>query len=77
MIKRIKENIWQLYFKLFGSCVYLLKIENKLILVDASSKETQAELLNDLEKLHIKPEQIELIILTHNHWDHIGNIDIF
>ena len=77
MINKIKSNIWQLYFKSFGSCVYLLKIENKLILIDSSSKEAQTGLLNDLEELYIKPEQINVIILTHNHWDHIENINIF
>ncbi len=77
MIKRIKENVWQLCFKSFGSCVYVLKIENKIIVIDTSSKETRQELTEDLEELNIKPGQVDIILLTHNHWDHTGNIDVF
>lgn len=81
MIKIIKLNIFQLYFQEFGSCVYLLKIKVKNkkqnILIDTSSKESEQELLDDLKQLKIKPEQINLILLTHSHWDHNGNIRLF
>lgn len=77
MIKRIKENVWQLCFKSFGSCAYILKINNKIILIDTSTKDNMPELLKDLEELNIKSGQVNIILLTHNHWDHTGNIDIF
>jgi glyoxylase-like metal-dependent hydrolase (beta-lactamase superfamily II) len=76
MINQIAPKIYQLYFKEFGSCVYVLDLK-KLILIDTSSKEVQEELLLDLKSLNIEKEEIESIILTHSHWDHIGNIDLF
>jgi len=77
MINQIKSNIWQLYFHNFGSCVYVLKINNKIILIDTSSKQAQKELLSDLKEIKINPEKVNAIILTHNHWDHTENLSLF
>jgi len=77
MINKIKKDIFQLFFHEFGSCVYVLKLDNKNILIDTSSPENKNELLNDLSKLKLKPEDINFIILTHSHWDHIGNLNLF
>ncbi len=77
MINKIKQNILQIHFNEFGSCVYILKLDNKNILIDTSSQFTRTELLKDLKQLKIKPEQIQIIILTHNHWDHNANINLF
>ncbi len=77
MISKVKENIFQLYFKQFGSCVYVLKIKAKNILIDTSSSTNKSELLNDLKELNIKPKDINIILITHRHWDHNGNIDLF
>ncbi len=76
MIRQIKNNIWQLNFREFGSCVYILDV-GKIILIDTSSKEAREELIKDLKELEIETNEIEAIILTHNHWDHNGNIDLF
>lgn len=77
MINKIKENIWQIYFKNFGSCVYLINLNNKIILIDTSSKQCTTELQTDLKKLKISPNQIKTIILTHNHYDHVENLNLF
>ncbi len=77
MINKIKSNLFQLYFKEFGSTVYLLKIENQNILIDTSSSKNEKELINDLKKLNLNPEDINIIILTHQHWDHNENINLF
>ncbi len=77
MINQIKENIYQLDFQNFGSCVYVLKINEKIILIDTSSKATREELLEDLKTLEIKQENVEVVILTHNHYDHIENLELF
>src|SRR3989338_11285770 len=77
MINKIKENIFQLHFKEFGSNVYVLKLKSQNILIDISSREARREFLEDLTKLNIKPEEISIILLTHSHWDHIGNLDLF
>jgi len=76
MITRITPNIFQLSFNHFGSLVYLLKL-NKNILIDTSSKQNQQELLQNLNQLNLKPEDINLILLTHSHYDHDENINLF
>lgn len=77
MINKISPEIFQIHFKIFGSCVYLLKLKDKKILIDTSTKENGQELIRDLGELKIKPEQIGIILLTHYHWDHIGNLNLF
>jgi len=76
MIKQITKNIWQLNFRIFSSCVYLIK-KPKIILIDTGSKEVKQKLLQDLKKLNINSNNIKSIILTHNHYDHSGNLDLF
>lgn len=79
-INKISKEVFQFCFKQFGSCVYLLKLkgkDNKNILIDTSSKANEQELLQDLQELRIKPEQIDIILLTHKHYDHVGNLSLF
>ena len=77
MINKITPNIFQLYFKNFGSTVYLIKLKEKNILIDTSSKDNEKELIQNLKELSLEPKNINTIILTHNHWDHVGNNKIF
>ena len=77
MIKKIKENVWKLSFINFGSCVYLLKLDKKNILIDTGSESNRDEFLNALKELGVKASEINVVILTHNHYDHTGNIEIF
>lgn len=77
MISKIKENVWQFRFKKFGSHVYLIKTEEKNILIDAGSPENAKSLLEELKEISVSPENINIIILTHNHWDHVGAIPFF
>jgi len=77
MINKLAPNIHQLYFREFGSTVYVLNIDDKILLIDTSSEDCQQELLEDLEKLNIKQEQVDYVIITHDHWDHVGNNDLF
>lgn len=77
MIQKIKNNVWHLYFKLFGSCVYLIKLKAHNILIDTGSILNRSELTENLKKLNIKPLEIDIVLLTHNHPDHTGGIKIF
>mgnify|MGYP001596863856 CR=1 FL=1 len=77
MINKIKPNIWQFNFREFGSCVYLVKIKEHNILIDTGSIDNKDEFLEDLKKLNLKPKQIDIILLTHSHYDHNGNINLF
>ena len=77
MIEKIKPNLFKLKFQEFGSNVYLLNLQDKLILIDTSSEENQEELIEDLSELNLTPKEISTIILTHSHWDHQGNLELF
>ncbi len=57
-----------------GSNSYLIKSEDGYILVDAGLKGAAQKLLGELQSLQSKPEDIILIIVTHNHYDHIQGL---
>ncbi len=77
MINKIKDNVFQLDFRLFGSCVYIIKLKGKIVLVDTGSSANSEELVDYLNELNIKPEGVDVVLLTHRHWDHTGNISLF
>ncbi len=59
-----------------GSTVTLIKT-NKRILVDAGAIPVKDELIRQLAKEGLTPEDIDLLILTHLHLDHIINAHLF
>jgi|APSaa5957512535_1039671.scaffolds.fasta_scaffold61884_1 hydroxyacylglutathione hydrolase len=77
MIRKIDKNVHQISFQNFGSYVYLIQLENKNILIDTSSPENSEELISHLHELNLSPTIINIVILTHHHWDHTGGIDLF
>ncbi|MHC4106289.1 MAG: MBL fold metallo-hydrolase, partial [Planctomycetota bacterium] len=52
--------------------VYVVK-EKGAVIIDSGAPKKGKSFLKALEKVGIKPEEIQLIILTHGHWDHIGS----
>jgi hydroxyacylglutathione hydrolase len=77
MIRKISKNVYKISFQNFGSYVYLLQLENKNIIIDTSSPENAEELISHLHELKLSPTVIDIVILTHNHWDHTGGMDLF
>jgi len=77
MITKIMNNIWQFDFAQFGSTVYLLKLDEKNILIDTSTRQNRNELIGYLKELELNPEDINFVLLTHDHFDHVENLDIF
>lgn len=78
----IKDNTQVPFAWLF----YVLKIDEKIILIDTGfSDEKKIKKYNInfqnpielLRKSNINPEQITDIIITHSHFDHMGNVDQF
>jgi glyoxylase-like metal-dependent hydrolase (beta-lactamase superfamily II) len=52
--------------------VYVIKGE-RVILIDGGDPHKIDNFVKGIEKAGIKPEEIQLIILTHGHWDHTGS----
>jgi hydroxyacylglutathione hydrolase len=52
--------------------IYALKGEG-VILIDGGDPHNIEKFKDALEKAGIKPEEVQLVILTHGHWDHIGS----
>jgi len=46
-------------------------------MIDVGSNAAKQELLDDLKQLNIGFKDIKSIILTHNHYDHVENLDLF
>jgi len=45
-----------------------------VIMIDGGSPNQVKGFMKAIERLSIKPEDIELMVLTHGHWDHIGSV---
>jgi hydroxyacylglutathione hydrolase len=52
--------------------VYAVRGEG-VISIDGGDPHKIATYKKGIEKASIKPEEIQLIVLTHGHWDHIGS----
>ena len=52
--------------------VYVVK-DKGVIIIDGGNPKKGKTFLNGLKKAAINPDEIQLIILTHGHWDHIGS----
>ena len=55
----------------FGQC-YVLKGKG-VIAVDAGEPKKVGAFVRALETTAIKPEDVNLVVLTHGHWDHVGS----
>jgi glyoxylase-like metal-dependent hydrolase (beta-lactamase superfamily II) len=55
----------------FDTC-YVLRAGG-VIAVDAGAPKKGKSFLRGLERASIRPEDVQLIVLTHGHWDHVGS----
>ncbi|TNF46066.1 MBL fold metallo-hydrolase [bacterium] len=55
----------------FDQC-YLIRSEG-VIAVDAGAPGKGKSLVRGMEMAGIRPEELQLVIITHGHWDHIGS----
>ena len=54
-----------------GRC-YVVRAEGT-ILIDGGAPKKARDFIKGIETLFIKPQDIQLIVITHGHWDHIGS----
>ena len=60
-----------------GYCTVSLIRGEQNILVDTGHHGRRQLLLQSLKDLGFSPDEIDLVVLTHLHWDHSQNIDLF
>lgn len=51
--------------------VFLIKNSKQTILVDAGFGHSNS-LVNKLKKIGVQPEKVDLVLITHGHFDHVG-----
>ena len=73
----LRQNIYQFRSERPGCHVYLVKGQRKNILIDTGSATNFANLAACLGEVGLAPNDIHLIILTHEHFDHIGACPLF
>lgn len=71
-IVEIRPDIYKFPAVGQGSHVYLIKGQDKNVLIDTGIAEKYPFLRKRLRKINMSPRTIDLIILTHEHFDHIG-----
>lgn len=55
----------------------LIRSDDRLIVVDTSSKYLRPALKNSFRELGVFMKDVDTVILTHSHSDHIENLDLF
>lgn len=62
---------------LLGICTIALIRDNGKTLLDTGHFGTRRHIITSLEKMGIKPVDIDRVILSHAHWDHSLNLELF
>ena len=60
-----------------GFCTVGLIRGDKTIIVDTAHHGRRVMLINALADRGMSPNDIDMVVLTHAHWDHVQNVDIF
>lgn len=71
-IIELKPNIYLIKADKPGSHIYLIKGNNKNVLIDTGIAMNFPRLKASLQKMDLRPKDVHFIILTHEHFDHIG-----
>lgn len=57
-----------------STSAFIAEADGQLVLFDSGNGNNDSQLLAELDKLGIKPEDIKVIAITHAHGDHIGGL---
>ena len=66
------EDVYQIRFKNRAANAYLVRGKSRTIMIDVGLSTNYPHLLTCLNHVGIPPEKIDLVVLSHEHLDHIG-----
>jgi glyoxylase-like metal-dependent hydrolase (beta-lactamase superfamily II) len=70
--RRVKSGVWNA-----SSNVTLVQDDGVILLVDLSTPDRQPEILEALHRHGLAPEDVDAVLLTHLHVDHVGALSLF
>jgi len=76
-VTELKPGIYQFRGEKPGSHVYLIRGWDKNVLIDTGISSSFSRLVRCLRELGMNVKDIDLVILTHEHFDHIGAAAFF
>src|ERR1700752_2180330 len=65
-------DVYQVRFKTRAANAYLVKGSRRTIMVDVGLSSNYPHLLTCLEHVGVTPDKIDMVVLSHEHLDHIG-----
>jgi len=74
ILKSVLEVTPQVYQLTIGGVNIMLIAEEELTLIDTGLPGSSAQIIDSIHRLGRSVEEISLIILTHNHFDHAGGL---
>jgi glyoxylase-like metal-dependent hydrolase (beta-lactamase superfamily II) len=60
-----------------GNCEEIMQLQYQYGIDYIARKSKEQEIVNGLAAKGLKPEDIDVVVLTHLHFDHIGNTELF
>jgi hydroxyacylglutathione hydrolase len=76
-VVELRPGIYQIPSEKFGSHVYLIRGSNKNVLIDTGMASNFPHLASCLKQHGLQIQDIHLVLLTHEHCDHIGASTFF
>ncbi|AXV37502.1 MAG: MBL fold metallo-hydrolase [Methanobacteriaceae archaeon] len=73
MSQEIKTIKLEMFAGLASVNCYLVRTGNEFVLIDTGTSKTRSKLEKNLQEAGCKPENLNLILITHGDSDHIGN----
>ena len=56
----------------YDCLIYLVDLDESLVLVDAGAGRSVEAILSNITRMGLNPESVSLLVLTHEHIDHVG-----
>ena len=66
------EDVYQIRFKNRAANAYLVRGKSRTIMIDVGLSSNYLSLLECLEHVGCPPDKIDMVVLSHEHLDHIG-----